>query len=90
MEQQWVEIFAEYDASRKPAKQFCDDNNIRPSRFYYWKRKLAHKQSEASGFIPIEVQPILEANLEFEYPSGVKIRIKGKVSKSLLRDLIYV
>ena len=44
----WRERVASAQQSGTSAKQWCEQNGIRPNLFYYWKHCLSRGQNEAS------------------------------------------
>ncbi len=87
------------------ARNFCANEGIAPSTFYYWHKKLSPSK-KGKGFIPIIVKPSESAltsrydrgnqhqeeeNLiELIYPNGTKMRIKKEMNLSELRALIHL
>lgn len=47
----YSEVYARYEASGLPAKDFCENERITRSRFYYWQKKY-RKLREASTLTP--------------------------------------
>ena len=49
-------VYDRYKLSGLPVKDFCINEGIYQSRFYYWQKKLRDQKQEAdkpSGFVPI-------------------------------------
>jgi hypothetical protein len=91
MEQRWKDTMAAHGASGLTARQYCKDKNITPSMFYYWKKKLANSSRISPGFVAVNVNAKhQDAIFVIGYANGVKLHLPGKVSPSLLRELIYV
>ena len=54
--QQFEEIFDRYQASGLRIKEFCRNESIVESRFYYWQMRLQehnYRTGRESGFVPI-------------------------------------
>ena len=55
-QKEFESVYDRYKLSGLPVKDFCINEGIYQSRFYYWKKKLRDQQQEAdqpSGFVPI-------------------------------------
>lgn len=54
--QQFEKIFDRYQASGLRIKEFCQNECILESKFYYWNRRLReydNRKEQPSGFVPI-------------------------------------
>lgn len=54
--QQFEEIFDRYQSSGLRIKEFCRNESIVESRFYYWQKRLQkhnYRTVRESGFVPI-------------------------------------
>jgi hypothetical protein len=54
--QQFEEIFDRYQSSGLRIKEFCRNESIVESRFYYWQKRLQehnYRTGRESGFVPI-------------------------------------
>lgn len=54
--QQFEDIFDRYQASGLRIKEFCRNESIVESKFYYWQKRLQehnYRTGRESGFIPI-------------------------------------
>lgn len=50
------EVYSRYQSSGLSVKDFCQNESMHVSRFFYWQRKLkAHNQelNQSSGFVPL-------------------------------------
>ena len=55
-QKEFESVYNRYKQSGLPVKDFCINEGIYQSRFYYWQKKLKDQQQEAdqpSGFVPI-------------------------------------
>ena len=91
----WQEILVEFSGSGITAKQFCKERSINKATFYSpiaigRKKKLSSNKETPKGFLEIDVSAPSKANIEIEYPNGVKLRVLSTLSKTELRGLIYV
>jgi len=84
----------EWEKSGKSKKQFCRENNITESLFYYWyKRYKLNRTSINDEFIPIIIKPKAthpENRIDIHYPNGVKLTLSGKNDTTFLRALIGI
>ena len=46
-------LFIEYQASGLSVHDFCANQDIAPSTFYYWKKKLAKQNDTFTEFVPL-------------------------------------
>ena len=55
-QKQFEDIYARYQSSGLHVKEFCRNESIITSRFYYWQRKLRKQEvqpGETRGFVPV-------------------------------------
>jgi len=87
-------IIERWKKSNKSTVNFCKENNIKRSFFYYWHRKYNdnHKKvNKEKKFIPVNI--VKENNLhalEVWYPNGVKVILVDKIDQQTLRTLINI
>jgi transposase-like protein len=81
-----------------PLARFCRKHGISPWTYYYWKRRLGHKDTvlrkrklpAGTSFVPVSVirahtdQPYMEVRLR----EGTVIRISGGYDKDIFRSII--
>ena len=72
-------------------KQWCQQNGIPKSRFFYWQNQYrkAREQNSKAAFIELpapDKQPT--AMIELEYPSGLTIRIPQQAGASFIASVI--
>jgi hypothetical protein len=83
-------IIERWEVSGLTKKEFCDQQQIAPSVFYYWYKKYK-TQDNSSGFIPIKIKSTTYGDhLEIIYPNGVKLKLSPDVSPAMLRQYIYL
>ena len=83
-------IIEKWEDSGLTKKEFCEQQGIAPSVFYYWYKKYK-TQDNPAGFVPIKIKNNTKAGqLEIHYPNGVKLKLSSDVSPSLLRQYIYL
>ena len=59
-EEKFKEIHERYRHSGLTVKDFCHNEGIAESRFYYWQKKLKNDLSNRDGFVPVVINPISE------------------------------
>jgi hypothetical protein len=83
-------IIEKWEASGLTKQEFCKQQGIAPSVFYYWYKKYK-TQDNPTGFVPIKIKTTTKADqLEIHYTNGVKLKLSSDVSPSLLRQYIYL
>lgn len=81
--------------SEQSKADYCRTVPINIHTFTYWvqKYKQAEVQTKAPNFIPLaveEAKPATSANLELNYPNGVRLCLNGRPDVELLRTLIKI
>ncbi|PCC09884.1 IS66 family insertion sequence element accessory protein TnpA [Pseudoalteromonas sp. JB197] len=66
----WKDIFEQQESSALTTIQFCRDNNINPSTFYAWRKRLA---SEIPPAKKQQVIPFVIHEQAFTQPSMIKL-----------------
>lgn len=59
-QKQFEEVYARYQSSGLRVKDFCRNERIVTSKFFYWQRKLRKQQvqgGESPGFVPVIFTP---------------------------------
>jgi hypothetical protein len=68
--------------------QYCKEQNIKPSVYYYWLKKLEIDPQIHTGSF-IELQPITTTScVEIVFTNGVKIHFENLVPVHYLKQLI--
>lgn len=78
-ESKFIELQNMHQESGLNVREFCSNEGIKPSTFYYWLKKLQKekpKGKQAKGFIPLVVKP----------SSGVDQRYAKSNSQSIAAD----
>jgi len=87
--QQMFDLVESCHASGLTRKQFCLQQGIKLSLFYYWQKRYRQEQSSDAGFLPVQIGGHSGAgDIEIIYPNGVQVRLGRGVSLSLIRSLI--
>lgn len=50
---QFQEIYSRFQSSGLRVRDFCQNEGLHESKFYYWQKKLHSSSSEKSDFIPL-------------------------------------
>ena len=51
-------IYAEWQNSGMSIREYCKLNDLKESKFYYWRRKLEYEQETSTGdFLPVNITP---------------------------------
>jgi putative transposase len=87
--QEYHNIVQERLDSGKSVKEFCEERGIRPSLYYYWRKK--HLDQRESKFQHIQVSSSGPgAGMRILYPNGVQLELYGEVNLAQIRTLIDV
>jgi transposase-like protein len=95
-EQEMRRLYTQWLASGKSKTDFASGQNIIPTTFYYWARKLGQEQPvsppASSGFRLLHVPgssglPHTTPTARITYPSGVSVDLYGPLDAGLLRAL---
>ena len=82
-------LIEEYQQSVQSQTQFCRENNIPKSTFYYWLRKYKKEQSVTDAFIPLNISHSNAGqNHRIDLPNGVIIYVNGMAGLELISNLI--
>jgi transposase-like protein len=86
-------------------REFCSNEGLNPSTFYYWIKKFKKQQSGNKDFIPLIVKPSrigiketgfsqmdasLDNKIELVYPNGTILRVSGNYDLHQLQALIHL
>ena len=81
-----------------PLARFCRKHGIGPWTYYYWKKRLGHKDtvhkkqdtSASTSFVPVSVIPAHKdlPYMEVRLRDGTVIRIHGGYDKDIFRSII--
>jgi len=103
-ESKFIALFNRQQESGLNVKDFCSNEGVTESTFYYWRKKL-QGPAPSKGFIPLVVKPSQSIEkkyskdhqpqpqtddilLELVYPNGTTLRVKKDLDLSHLRALI--
>lgn len=94
---QWLERIQSWQQSGLSQSAWCQKNDIRVSKFGYWKRKLetvsAGRPVQNSAFVPVvpdqqPAEPETSSQLTVALPNGVTVSGINENNLSLVKQLI--
>ena len=105
-EKKFIEFYQRQKESGLTVKEFCSNEIIAPSTFYYWQKKLKERQ-RLPGFIPVVINSApaispqgfpdsrfsasaMSSAVEIEFSNKSIIRIRGELDLSVLKALIHL
>lgn len=84
VDRQWVERLERFAASNQTVAAFCAAEDISPSNFYLWRRRLA-QPAPPPAVVPIRVAPPAPVPpIELALPSGTVVRFPADTRPELL------
>jgi len=93
-EKEMVSHVEAWKAGNLTQKKYCQQNGISLPTFYYWIKKIRHKEShQPGGFIPLRLngsKRITHEDYEIHYPNGVSIRIPSTADLHLVSRLVRI
>ena len=70
-------------------EQYCKEQNLKPSRYYYWRKKLLGDSKVNTGSF-IQLQPVSQSScVEIVFTNGVKIHFENVVPADYLKQLVH-
>jgi SOS-response transcriptional repressor LexA len=69
-------------------KEFCSNEGIAPSSFYYWKKKL-RKNPPLNGFIPLVVKSSRPATQRYIKNQQTALSSQEQTSDDTLLEVVY-
>ena len=70
-------------------EEYCKEQNLKPSRYYYWRKKLSGDSKVNTGSF-IQLQPISQSScIEIVFTNGVKIHFENLVPVDYLKQLVH-
>ncbi|KEO85289.1 IS66 family insertion sequence element accessory protein TnpA [Tumebacillus flagellatus] len=80
---------ADFRASGLSGSQWCEQNQIATSQFYYWKRKLMNMTAPSSQWVTLQVQPSsLNDPSLFVTVGPAVIEVKPGFDRDLFSDVV--
>jgi hypothetical protein len=72
--------------SNLTVEQYCKDNGLLRSSYYYWHKKLT-VQNKPGSFVPLTFHGQPQGEIRITYPNGVHIIFSGSFSVSDIKQL---
>jgi hypothetical protein len=80
---EWRKRVRRFTRSKLSVSEFCRQNKVSVPSFYYWRRKLADTEPDASqreveraAFIPVQVATV--ATLQVIFPNGTRLELPSQ------------
>lgn len=76
---QWGEIIARYRQSGQGSREFCAAEGLVPRTFEKWERRLRRKEGTQGQFVEVPTPQAVSGAwaVEVEFPTGVRLRVRG-------------
>ena len=90
----WEGVIAAQRASGLPVVRFCREQQLNEATFYWWRKKLSDRRSEAapapSQFIALPAVATVDksAGYEVTLPKGIRVLVPPQFDASMLAKLI--
>ncbi|MDP2189656.1 MAG: hypothetical protein Q8J69_13335 [Sphingobacteriaceae bacterium] len=88
MKKNWELILAEQQVSGQSIKRFCEERGLSLGVFHYHKKRK--KEAGTGSFVEVEGDFGNGHLIEICYPSGVRLKLSGKVPFAELSRLLHV
>ena len=100
LKEQWQQRIQSWRQTSLSQAQWCKQNNVKPSQFWYWRKKLEgsstslKKDKTVSSFVPVALAPepktpSTEATpLSISLPGGVTVSGIDHSNLALVRQLV--
>jgi len=75
-------------ATGMQVRQYCLEQNIKSSTYYYWLKKLQVVTNKSVGSF-VRVQPVEQSSrIEISLPNGVKISFENLIPADYVKQLV--
>ena len=79
---------AQCSASGMQVRQYCQEQHIQSSTYYYWLKKLQAPTNKNTGSF-LRVEPIQQhSRIEINLPNGIKISFENLVPADYVKQLL--
>ena len=105
-ETRWRRLVRNHGRSGRTVREFCHENGLPESAFYYWRRELCRRQAERgeqeqhgerplarAAFVPVTVTEETQpdaARIEIELSGGRRVHVMAPVDRQALADVLAV
>jgi hypothetical protein len=94
-------IYSRYRESGLTVNDFCSNEGLHPSKFYYWQKRIRSSPHPlvSNGFLPLSIDPpaypssgslVTENQLEITYPEGTTLRLHGNITVEDILTLLKI
>jgi transposase-like protein len=87
-EPKFLELYQRQRESGLTVREFCSNEGIAESTFYYWRKKR-RKRSGAHNFIPLVVQPSGGFSTQADSKRILPLKNNGEEENDMLLELVY-
>jgi hypothetical protein len=89
----WRRQLRRYGESGLSVREFCLQQGLFESGFYFWRREIERRDREIGGtrkaaFVPVVVQTAAESAIEVTLISGHVVRVRAGFDAEALRQLL--
>jgi hypothetical protein len=81
----WRSLIEEQRQSGLSIKKWCQQQNLVPNTFHYWKSRLLSKELQTSSFVELQVKRPNEISLQTR---GLYIRLSSDCDPVLRKELL--
>ena len=95
-ESSWRRIVRKQAGSGLNVRAWCRKHGVQEHAFYVWRRELARRDAEEvrPAFVPVHVADVAaprgEGRVEIILADGRRVRIRGRVDRQSLADVLAV
>jgi transposase-like protein len=89
-QQTMFQMIEQCHSSGLSKKEFCEQHQIAPAKFYYWQKRYREHQ-QPDGFLPVKIGNSKKTSAEpvqIHYPNGVIIHLRSQAEPAFIRTLI--
>jgi len=83
----WKSLIEEQRQSGLPIKKWCQQKNLMPNTFHYWKSRFFSKEIQTSSFVELKVKQPDEISLQTR---GLYIRLSSDCDPHLRKQLFVL
>ena len=88
-EARWRKQLRRQQASGLSVRDYCRQQGLYESLFYYWRREIGRRDRQAQPvFVPVAVEAPAESAIEVTLASGHVVRVRAGFDEQTLRQLL--